>query len=93
MFKDDETIMDNPTAVYSRLEEIGEIMNALSEEKINLMTRFFNDYQDYEFPVTDKDGKEKYFRVYEVEGRFVYNTKFELGLRVKPVKIYEGEVK
>lgn len=78
-----------PQEVLNRLEEISEIIKSLSEEKSMLVNEFFNKYQDYEFPVTDKEGKDKYFRIYEVDGRFVYNTKFEVGLRVKPVKVYE----
>lgn len=77
-------------SIYKRLEEISSAQKELSEEKNQLMTEFFEKYSDYEFPVQVED-KEKFFRVYEVEGRFVYNTKLDVGLRVKPVKIYQKE--
>ena len=77
--------------VFHRLDEINETIKTLAEEKAQLMDEFFNKYGDFEFPVTVED-KLKYFRVYEVEGRFVYNTKYDVGLRMKPVKIF-GEVK
>lgn len=77
-----------PQQVLNRLEEISELIKSLSEEKSMYVNEFFSKYQDFEFLVTDKDGKDKFFRIYEVDGRFVYNSKYEVGLRVKPVKVY-----
>jgi len=80
-----------PQQVLTRLEEISQIIASLADEKSMLVNEFFSKYQDYEFPVVDKEGKDKYFRIYEVDGRFVYNTKLDVGLRVKPVKVYEAK--
>jgi hypothetical protein len=42
------------------------------------MQEFYEKYSIFELPIFDKDGKEKFIRVYEPEGRFVYNVKYEL---------------
>lgn len=76
-------------SVFDRLEAVNNQIKELAEEKAQLMQDFYDNYKDFEFPV-ELEGKQKYFRVYEVEGRFVYNTKFDFGVRVKPVKIFEG---
>ena len=46
---------------------------------------------DTELPVLVTDPKteaenQKYIRIYEAEGRFVYNTKYAIGLRMKKAK-------
>lgn len=79
----------NAQEIFDRLSVIKETIKELSEEKTALMQDFYDHFDDYEFPVTH-EGKEKFFRVYEVEGRFVYNTNVDFGVRAKPLKLYEG---
>jgi hypothetical protein len=73
----------NAQEFYNRMEELKEQSKAIHEEMNQLMEEFYKEYQLFELPIKDVDGKEKYVRVYEPEGRFVYNVKYELGLRVK----------
>lgn len=68
---------------YNRIEELKTQSKAIHEEQAELMETFYKKYQLFELPIFDKDGKEKFIRVYEPEGRFVYNVKYELGLRAK----------
>ena len=68
---------------YERLTQISEQSKLLAEEKAELLNNFAKEHGDYEYPVT-VDGKQKYFRVYPTDGRFVYNTLLDMGLRVKP---------
>lgn len=76
-----------PEEVFKRLQEIKEQQKVLAEEQHQLLSEFYDEFQDYEFPIKD-DDKDKFFRVYEPEGRFVYNVKYEIGLRAKPLKLY-----
>lgn len=71
--------------VFDELNELDTKIKELSERKQTLLSNFYENNKDLEFPVVAEDGKMKYFRVYEPEGRFVYNIKHEAGLRVKPV--------
>jgi len=54
------------------------------------MEHFVGEFgKDNEFPI-EVEGKTKWFRIYEPEGRFVYNTKFDMGLRANPKKPIDG---
>lgn len=74
---------------YNRMEILKEQSKAIHEEQAKLMQEFYEKYSIFELPIFDKDGKEKFIRVYEPEGRFVYNVKYELGLRAKAQNPYE----
>jgi len=74
--------------VYDRLQELKEQSRVIHEEIDTLQQEFFKKYQDYEFPII-VDSKEKFFRVYEINGRFVYNSTLDSSTRVKPVKVFE----
>ncbi len=81
-----------PQEVYERLLEIKEVVTNLTEEKNQLLTDFYNEFEDFEHPIVeDKTEKDKYFRVYKPDGRFVYNIELDSSTRVKPLKIYKGE--
>lgn len=74
---------------YDRITELKEQSKAIYEEIHNLEEEFVKEFQDYEVPIVDKEGKPKFIRIYEPEGKFVYNTKYEVGLRVKAQKPYK----
>lgn len=76
--------MDNAQSVYNRLIELKEQSKKIHEEMDIILHGFSHEYQDKEFQIVDKDGKEKWFRVYQSEGRFVYNQLYEFGVRANP---------
>jgi len=84
----------NPQQKYDRIQEIKEQIKSLSEEQSILMEEFNNTYEDCELPIV-VDGKDKFIRVYEPEGRFVHNVKYEVGVRATAQKPWndkeEGE--
>lgn len=75
---------------YDRLQEIGDSIKTLTEEKNKILSDFYEEYEDYELPI-DVDGKTKYMRVHKPDGRYVYNIEYELGVRVTPKKKFEDK--
>jgi len=76
----------NAQETYDAIISLDERIKELIEEKQEIQQNFFNKYQDHELPIIDKNQKEKFFRIYEPDGRYVYNIKFETGVRATPKK-------
>jgi len=76
----------NAQNTYDSIISIDERIKELIEEKQEIQQDFFNKYQDHDLPIVDKTGRPKFFRVYEPEGRFVYNLKYETGVRAAAKK-------
>lgn len=70
---------------YDRVTELKDNAKVIYEELDKLFEDFAKENGDFELPILDKDGKAKFVRVYEPEGHFVYNKKYEVGTRVKAV--------
>lgn len=83
--------MLNPQTFYNRMQELKSQSKTIHEEMNQLLKDFHEKYSIFELPIKDESGKDKFIRVFEPEGKFVYNTKFELGLRAKAQNPYEPE--
>lgn len=68
---------------YDRMEELKEQSKTIHEEMNTLMESFSSEFELFEVPIIDKESKPKFIRVYAPEGKYVYNTKWEIGLRAK----------
>lgn len=73
----------NAQETHDKIAELKESTKKNQEEISELLTKFNEEHQELEFPVTVED-KEKWFRVYAVSGHFVYNHPLEMGLRATP---------
>lgn len=91
MFEDENKAVAEAQSAYLRLMDINDAIAELMGEKENILTKHFEKYGEYEIPFHDENGVKKHFRVYEPEGRFVHNTKFDFGTRVKAQNLYKGE--
>ena len=82
--------INNPQEVHDRIFELKEQIKKAQEEIIAIQEAWYAKNEDYESPIL-VDGKEKYFRVYEPDGRYVYNIKYDIGVRVTPKKVKEAQ--
>lgn len=69
---------------YDDYVKTKEEIKELYEKQDSLITKFKELYEtETEYPVI-VDGKDKYIRLGKVDGKFVYNTEYEVGIRVTP---------
>lgn len=71
----------SPQQFYDKYTELKNQQKQIQEEINEMEKQFVEEHGlDLEYPVMS-EGKKKYIRIYRPEGRFVYNTEFEIGLR------------
>ena len=80
-------IINEAQVLHDTLLELDTTIKTAVEAKSKLLQDFYDKYEDYELAVMI-DGKEKFIRTYKPEGRFVYNTLLEVGLRVKAQNLF-----
>ena len=70
-----------PQFFYDRVKRLKDEVKGIHEEIAELEQDFIANYSlDLEYPI-EVEGKQKFIRLYEPEGKFVYNTKYEIGVR------------
>jgi len=82
--------LKSPEEMFLRLNNISMSQKKLAEEKLAIQTELYERFEDYEFPITI-DEKLKHYRIHKPEGKFVYNVVYEVGSRVKSVKLWSDK--
>lgn len=89
--EDDGVFYDEQKENYMNVQQFFDAMvrnkeqvKQLYEEQTQLFESFLQTHEmGLEYPVT-VDGEEKWLRVEQPEGQYIYNKKFELGVRKTP---------
>ena len=76
--------INTPQEFYNAYTELKAKSKEIGEQLGNLEQQFVEKFKvDLEYPI-EIEGDVKHIRIFEPGGKFVYNTKYEVGIRKTP---------